>query len=134
MTKMVFIAHHCLSCCTTVLTQIQGLLWFSCCLAMQGGWRCPRSWLGGGGSQPVQLTQPGKRDLMFHGITLSNNSCRKEGGRGGCFKWLVISPTFLQVAEHLSVSQWEVLNEILVLLCLCMWYLLYLVTCPSMYV
>jgi len=106
----------------------QGLFVILAC--QQVGWGCTRSWEG---TQPGQLTPTDQRNIPYHKTSCSTY---KAGGRrrkwGDIGSYGILSSQVTTTSDGAMLSwRWlntylEVVNELLVLLCLCAWLLLHL--------
>ena len=92
------------------------------------GWGCTRSWEG---TQLGQLTPTDQKDVPYH---MMSHSAIKTGGRtkkGGMFRVMALrmmKPCFPGDGQ-MPACQWEVVTELLILLCLHVQLLLCLLNC-----
>lgn len=74
--RRMLITHRCFSCCPAVLTLSQGIFRFPCSGMLTCSARALLSEQGHkklGGAELGQLTQTGRRDILYHGISCHPN-------------------------------------------------------------
>jgi len=128
--KIVVITHWCLVTAEQFLHEVSGISSPRAALPVRS---CGCMWVWEG-TASVQLTQAGHRDIPNH---MASSSARTVGimkkGRWSEY-WCLFSRETAMHCEHCflggdwtSASQWEAVNEFLVLICLCAQLLFYLV-------